>query len=202
MTIEQFAKTYSDDINSKMRREIFEENLVYITKHNAAYLNGDETFWMRMNHLGDLTHDEYRKMLGFHLSESRESLPGQNCTHEALAPNATVDWRSLGAVTNVKDQGQCGRCVSPSESCLSAGGYRWACMLRSCWAFSATGAIEGAWALARGQLVGVSEEEIVQCDTGEAAAPRAGRPSLLFLLAPSSCDGAGPPPAPTRTCRD
>ena len=38
--------------------------------------------------------------------------------------------------------------------------------LCSCWAFSATGAVEGAWAIARGQLVAVSEEELVQCDTG------------------------------------
>merc|ERR1719171_2993418 len=59
---------------------------------------------------------------------------------EALA--SSVDWRSRGAVTQVKDQGQCG----------------------SCWSFSSTGGIEGAWKLAGNSLTSVSEQELVSCD--------------------------------------
>jgi C1A family cysteine protease len=49
---------------------------------------------------------------------------------------SSIDWRTRNAVTNVKNQGQCG----------------------SCWAFGTVGGIEGSYAISTGKLTSFSEQ--------------------------------------------
>jgi len=76
-------------------------------------------------------------------SSHQSALTKRRFLRHKAAPPTTFDWRDKGAVTDVKDQGQCG----------------------SCWAFSATEEIESMWFLSNGSLPILSPEQIVDCDT-------------------------------------
>ena len=104
------------------------------------------TFTLAENQFSDWTQEEYRSILGYRRFESDADIEVQKQEFrslEALEIPASVDWRNSKAVTNVKDQGQCG----------------------SCWSFSTTGTIEGAYAQKYGKLLSFSEQQFVDCST-------------------------------------
>jgi cathepsin L len=137
------SKTYETAEELEHRFGVFLQNMVYVNKHNSEAAQGKHTFTLGMNNLADLTNTEYRaKLLKYKRAVNRT---GELFTPLSdAAPPASVDWRTKGVVTPVKDQGQCG----------------------SCWSFSAVGAMEGAWATTKGTLVSLSEQNLVDCVQG------------------------------------
>ena len=117
----------------------FADNEDYINTHNAA----GKSYQLGHNKFSHLTVAEYSQYVRLGLAKSEVSA---EFTHEAPSDlkdvPASIDWTTLGAVTPVKDQGQCG----------------------SCWSFSTTGAMEGAYFNKNKNLVSFSEQEFVDCD--------------------------------------
>jgi cathepsin L len=119
------------------RYNTFKDNVDWINANNAA----NKSYTVGINKFSDLNTAEFgAQMCGFK-APSQPAIPiVRPWERVAITP---VDWLAAGAVTPVKDQGQCG----------------------SCWAFSSTGAIEGAWFIAKNELVSVAEQQLVDCST-------------------------------------
>jgi len=139
---EEFKTTYG-----KVYLAAEEEHRFKVFRSNLDFINNfDEKargFSVKMNRFGDLSAEEFGAIYrGTRFT--KEYTPVES-TVDVSDLAATVDWRTKGAVTGVKDQGQCG----------------------SCWSFSTTGSVEGAWFLAGHSLTSLSEQNLVDCSGNE-----------------------------------
>jgi len=152
------SKKYDDVKESERRYEIFRQNLDRIDDMNSKQPHSQH----HISKYADWTQEEFQQLNGFSSfyknklsrfvsqAEERKALHGyveydskklvSKSKSQKNLPSAW-DWRNYGAVTPVKDQLNCG----------------------ACWAFAAVGDIEGTWQLNTGQLLSLSEQEVISC---------------------------------------
>lgn len=140
-----YKKDYSNSFEEYSRRqEIFYSNLKVIERHNFLHSLGLKSYKLGVNEYADL---ELKEFISMKTGFRRGNRTSSGATYlSPLVPftlPSTVDWRDKGYVTPVKDQKSCG----------------------SCWAFSATGAVEGQHFRKTGKLVSLSEQNLVDCST-------------------------------------
>lgn len=139
------GKNYESPIEEEYRRYHWEQNVDFIQKHNLEYDMGRHAFSAGINEYSDWSPKEYKMFLNGFVPRAHK----KNSTNLKFHPEGmawyglpdTVDWRTKGYVTPIKNQGQCG----------------------SCWAFSSTGALEGQHFKKTGKLVSLSEQNLVDC---------------------------------------
>ena len=130
----KFGKNMASVEEFNQRMAIFGDLDKFIEEHKAEGHN----YTLGRNQFSDWSHSEYTSLLGY----IEKPIEDRTFTiYDESSNDMTVNWVEAGAVTPVKDQGQCG----------------------SCWSFSSTGALEGEHFIKTGDLLSFSEQQLVSC---------------------------------------
>ena len=107
----RFNRVYYDSSEKTSRFKIFKKNLEFVESFN---MNANITYKLDINQFSDLTDEEFRaRYMGLvvpeGMNETSTSGSDKSFRHENVSETGEdLDWRREGAVTSVKDQGQCG----------------------------------------------------------------------------------------------
>lgn len=133
------------------RRLEFTKILELVLNHNKYYDEGLFSFKLKINRFADWHESEKMSLsTGNRLPTydfSELSIQGKSIriVNNTLCPPGppSFDWRVKNCVTPVKDQG---------NTC------------RNCWAFSSIAALESHWCIKTGELISLSEQQLVDCN--------------------------------------
>ncbi|WOK97680.1 hypothetical protein Cni_G06388 [Canna indica] len=136
----RYGREYKDEAEKLYRLGVFTNNSKYV---DAFFKSGERSYSVGLNQFADLTNEEF---LAGHTGLKQSNASKPTASHfsydDVTTVPATVDWRSRGVVTSVKDQGSCG----------------------SCWAFSSVAAMESIILIKKRKQLDLSEQELVDCD--------------------------------------
>jgi C1A family cysteine protease len=144
-----YDKIYDNDSEITSRFNIFHDNLEWMAEHNR---DSSHTYTVGIGRFADMTHNEYKDFVksgglfdGTDMNlRGNLGLPKDMCgtmTSQSGSYPAKMDWREKGAVTPVRNQGQQG----------------------TCYAHSASEALESAYFIKKGTLPNLSVQQIVDC---------------------------------------
>ena len=109
----------------------------FITEHNK-----NEFYMLGHNQFSGMDSADFKSYLGLSFGSHNISKSSHPFYQVDVSLPSSIDWEKAGAVTEVKDQGQCG----------------------SCWSFSTTGSLEGIDFITNGKLNSYSEQQLIDCD--------------------------------------
>ena len=107
----RYGRTYKDIVEKERRFKIFKDHVEYIESVNSA---GNQRYKLSINEFADQTNEEFRASRnGYKMSSRPRSSKITSFRYENVeAVPTSMDWRKKGAVTPIKDQGQCGKALN------------------------------------------------------------------------------------------
>lgn len=140
----KYNKNYKNIVEERARMRIFLENFEKIIEHNKLFKNGHVSYEKGLNEFSDTPDDEFHSKVQQY--DDYGGRDGKARANVSLRPNDanipdSIDWRTSGAVTDVKHQGHCD----------------------ACWTFASCGALEAAHFLKTGVLRSLSAQNLLDC---------------------------------------